>query len=213
MIRTIRPLTLAAALLGAAVLHAQPATTGPGGPQDPRDLRSDAALERLGVGRPQASDGAEVSLSQPTPVSEADDPVNQRVTADTVDGLVIALTIDGPQIRLDSASPARIPKSAQRANREGFGDAGSVRATAFSGGQRAGSVEVPDNVLVASEGDGLVRLTRRQLTIAIPVDRAVDRVEVEAPATNARATLDVSAAYEAWCRGDPRGRWCPKANR
>jgi hypothetical protein len=213
MHRTLQFLAAAAAALGAATADAQPVTTGPGGPQDPRDPRADATLERLGVGKPQASDGGEVSLSQPAPVPEAEDPVNQRVQADTVDGLVLAITIDGSAIRLDSASPARIPKDAQRANSEGFGDGGSVRAIAFAGGQRVGSVEVPDNVLVASEGDGLVRLTRRQITLAIPVERAVDRVEVEAPATAARATLDVGASYETWCRGDPRGRWCPNANR
>lgn len=213
MISSIFRLLAVVALAGPAAAIAQPATTGPGGPQDPRDPRADAALERLGVGRPQASDGGEATLSAPVPVPEDQDPVNQRVAADTVDGLVLAITIDGSAIRLDSASPARIPKAAQRANREGFGEGGSVRATAFAAGQRAGSVEVPDNVLVASEGDGLQRQTRRQLTIAIPVDRAVDRVEVEAPATNARASLDVGAAYEAWCRGDPRGRWCPGSNR
>ena len=147
---------------------------------------------------------------EPRPVAAAEDPVNRKVTASTVDGLVLAITIDGASIRLDSATPARVPKSAAR-GRSGGGD--RVTAVGSSGGMRVSETTVPDGVLNAEEGGGLVRVPKRQVVLALAAPRALDTVEVSAPATGATARLDVRAAYAPYassCRGDAADpRFCP----
>jgi hypothetical protein len=157
--------------------------------------------------QPTASEGGEARFIAPRPVDPADDPVNARAAEDGVDGLIVTLTVDGASVTLDGARPARIPKTAVRANLNIEGDA--VRVSAFAGGDAVSDVVVPDPVLYASEGGGLVRMTRRQVVVAIPADRAIDRIEVEAGATLARSSLDVSGAYADYCKDNPRGNWCP----
>src|SRR6266571_4455717 len=72
---------------------------------------------------------------EPRPVSPADDPVNQWVIASTVDGLVVAVTIDGGSVALDSATPARIPRvAATRGASSGGGD--QVTAIGFAVGAK-----------------------------------------------------------------------------
>lgn len=160
------------------------------------------------TGAPTASDGGKAVLIPPRAVDEASDPVNRKVAADTVDGLVVTVTIDGPSVTLDSASAARVPRRLARSDRaagENF-----VRATAFSGGQAVSTTVVPDVVLNASEGEGLVRLTRRQIALVLSADRPIDTVTIEAPATAASATLDVRQAYARICEADRNNRWCPR---
>jgi hypothetical protein len=83
-----------------------------------------------------------------------------------------------------------------------------VRATAFIGNQSVATTVVPDNVLNASEGGGLVRTDKRQISLALAADRPVDTVTIEALATNARATLDVRQAYARACEADRSSKWC-----
>ena len=157
---------------------------------------------------PTASDGGRAVLIPPRPVDEATDPVNRKVAADTVDGLVMTVTIDGPSVTLDSAIAARVPRRLARSDRaagENF-----VRATAFSGGQVVSTTVLPDVVLNASEGEGLVRLTRRQIALVLSADRPIDTVTIEAPATAASATLDVRQAYARICEADRNNQWCPR---
>jgi hypothetical protein len=139
-------------------------------------------------------------------VADAADPVNQRVNAQTVDGVVLTITIDGATVTLDAVAPARVPRRVARANRDPVGDA--VKVTGLIGGKAVATTIAPDNVLNASEGQGLVRTTRRQLAIALATDQPLDSVTVEAPATAAKATLDVRAAYARICEADPRNKWC-----
>lgn len=147
---------------------------------------------------------------EPRPVAAAEDPVNRKVTASTIDGLVLAVTIDGASIRLDGATAARVPKSAARV-RTGGGD--RVTATGYAGGTRISETTVPDGVLNAEEGGGLVRVPKRQVVLVLAAPRALDTVEVSAPATGAIARLDVRAAYAPYaysCRGDAADpRFCP----
>jgi len=157
--------------------------------------------------QPTASEGGEARFIAPRPVDPADDPVNAKVAEATVDGLIVTLTIDGASVSLDGAWPARIPKSAARANLNMDGDA--VRVSAFAGADAISEAIVQDPVLYALEGGGLVRQTRRQVVVAVPTDRAVDRIEVEAGATLARTSIDVRSAYDDHCKADPRGKWCP----
>lgn len=119
---------------------------------------------------------------------------------------MLTVTIDGATVTLDAVAPARVPRRVARASRNPVGD--SVRVTGFIAGKAVATTVLPDNVLNASEGEGLVRTTRRQLAIALATDRPLDSVTVEAPATAAKATLDVRAAYARICEADPRNKWC-----
>jgi hypothetical protein len=154
-----------------------------------------------------ASDGGNAVLLAPRPVPADSDSVTQRVVADTAEGLVIVVTIDGANVSLDSATPARIPTRRARADRNIEGDA--VKATAFAGGQVIGSTVVPDNVINIQEGrTGVVRTERRQISIGLLADRPIDTVSIEAPATGASASLDVRPAYARLCELDRNSKWC-----
>lgn len=157
--------------------------------------------------RPTATDGGMAVLVPPRPIPADADAVVQRVAAETVDGLVVVVTIDGPNVRLDSAAAARIPRRQARADRNTEGD--FVRATALAGGQVISSTVVPDNVINIQEGQaGIVRTERRQVTIALAADRPIDTVAIEAAATGARASLDVRQAYARLCELDRNSKWC-----
>lgn len=157
---------------------------------------------------PAASNGGKAQLLPPQPISESADPVNQRVAAETVDGLILAITIDGTSVTLDAAKLARIPRRMARADRVTGGD--TVKATALAGGQVIATTVVPDTVLNASEGEGLVRTTRRQITLVLAADRPIDTVTIEAPATGASASLDLRPAYSSICDADRSSKWCPR---
>lgn len=149
----------------------------------------------------------EAQISEPRPIADADDPVNRMVQAANTPGLMVTVTIDGDRVTLDNATPAMIPRAAVRRLPPG-GD--QVRAVASAGGRVVAETLVPDQVVNAQEGVGLVRTTRRQISLLLPTGRAVDTLLIEAPATDARATLDVRAAYAPWCRAAQDGEWCPR---
>jgi hypothetical protein len=154
-----------------------------------------------------------VEDTPPRSVSEAEDPLNRLVASETVDGLVVAVTIDGTSIRLDQATPARIPR-VTLTDRLGTGDLAPVTAVGYASGVRVSEAQAPDSVLRALDDwngrGGVVRFTRREVVIALPAPRALDTVEVIAPATGARARLDVRSAYAPWCRAAPeRNPMCP----
>lgn len=153
--------------------------------------------------RPYASDGGEVRFEPVRPVDAASDPVNETVLAGTTEGIVLTLTISGRSVALDGALAARIPKLARR---DSEGEV--VRAKAFAGGDLIGEAVVADPIVNILEGEGLVRVEKRQVTIAIIANRPVDRVEVEAAATGARASFDVAGAYGWICQKDQRSKWC-----
>ena len=139
-----------------------------------------------------------------TPVKDADDPINRFVADRTVDGLVLSVTIDGPSVTLDQAVPARVRKTPRKPT--GQGDYAPVTAIGFAGGARISEVAVPDSVMRALDdwntphNGALVRVTKRQIVIPLAAARALDTVEVTAPATGAHARLDVRAAYADYCR-------------
>jgi hypothetical protein len=171
------------------------------------------SIAMLVIASPTLAQEPRVQDTQPQPVSEAEDPVNRFVANETVDGLVVAVTIDGSSITLDRATPARIPKVA-RTVQAGTGDLAPVTAVGYAGAVRVSEAQSPDSVLRALDdwnGRGsLVRVTRREVVIALPAPRALDTVEVMAPATGARAKLDVRSAYAPWCRAAPeRNPMCP----
>jgi hypothetical protein len=144
---------------------------------------------------------------EPRPVLISDDPVN-TLSETAVDGLVLILTIDGSAIHLESATLTRVPPTAAR---RGTGN-GEDRVTAvgYAAGVRVSEASAPDQVLNVQEGVGIVRLTKRQVQLALPAPRALDTVQVEAPATGASARVDVRSAYAPYCkeyRAD--NKWCP----
>jgi hypothetical protein len=183
--------------LGATLSFTAALAQAPTGPTGSAAQREPAAA---------ASDGGKVELLPARPIAPEADPVVQLVAGNTVDGLVVAVTIDGASVHLDSAVLARVPKRQARADRNVEGDV--VRATAFAGGQAVATTIVPDNVVNASEGGGLVRTEKRQLSIALAADRPVETVVIEAAATGARASLDVRPAYARACEADRNSRWC-----
>jgi len=157
---------------------------------------------------PRASHGGKAEVLPPQPLGESADTVNQLVLSETVDGIIIVVTIDGSAVKLDSATPARIPRRMSSSARQTGGD--TVKATGLVGGRVVATTIIPDNVLNASEGTGLVRTTLRQVSLVLATDSPIDTVVIEAPATSASASLDVRRAYAQICDADPRGKWCPR---
>lgn len=168
----------------------------------------DPDIDKQGVDAPIASHGGKAELLPGEPVTEADDPVNRLVNSETVDGLLLSITIDGANATLDSATLARVPKRLARADRDVQGD--SVEITGIVNGQEITRTIVPDNVLNASEDEGLVRTTRRQVAVAIAADRPLDSVRVKAAATGTDVSLDVRSAYARICEVDRGNKWCPR---
>jgi len=168
---------------------------------------------------PRASHGGKVEWQPPRPVAAEADPVNVRAQAETVDGIVVVVTLDGASVTLDSVTPARVPRRQARLARQGLDASVAVKATALANGQIVTTTTLPDPIFNASEGGGLVRTERRQVSLVLAAERAIDTVQIEAPATGASATLDVRAAYAPYCRsskGNPDteqgGRWCPRGD-
>lgn len=150
---------------------------------------------------------------EPRPVSAAEDPVNKRVAATTADGLVLVVTIDGTSVKLDSATAARVPRTAHQRGAKEAGD--RVTAVGFAGGARVSEASVADQVLNVQEQTGIVRLTKRQVTLTLLAPQAIDTVEVSAPATGATGKLDTRGAYAAFAEACKSGkgdrRVCPEA--
>ena len=159
--------------------------------------------------RPAASDGGKVEVLPSRPIEQDADQLNELVAAETVDGLVLVVTIDRASVTLDSAVPARVPRRLTGPDRKIAGDV--VRTTGFVNNEEIASTVTADNVVNASEGGGLVRTERRQITIVLAAERPIESVAIDAPATGAIARLDVRAAYAEYCKADPTGKWCPKA--
>ena len=144
------------------------------------------------------------TTSEPRPIADADDPVNRLVEQTTVEGLLVELRIDGATVALESAQPARIPRRNER--RDLAGD--TVTVTALAGGAPAGSVTVPDELLNAEEGGGLVRQERRSIVAAVPTQGAVDSIEVRVSASGTTRRFDVTSAYAALCRAFREAPFC-----
>ena len=143
---------------------------------------------------------------EPRPVAPGEDVVNQ-MQQNQVDGLVITLTIDSATVRLDTVVLASIPRP--RARQDTTGE--RVRVVGLAGGTRVSEASVPDVVTNTQEGVGIVRVNRRQVTVMLPAPRALDTIEVSAPATNATGRLDVRAAYAMYCpQFNPDNRYCPR---
>jgi hypothetical protein len=143
----------------------------------------------------------------PRPVAADSDPVNRQTEA-AVDGLVLTVTIDSASITLDTAVLAKIPPSAATRGSGGTGD--RVTAVGLAAGSRVSQASAPDGVLNVQEGVGLVRMTKRQVVLSLPAPRALDVVEVSAPATGATARLDVRAAYAQYCKKyNADNKYCP----
>jgi hypothetical protein len=146
---------------------------------------------------------AQESTTEPKPLDPAADPVNRLVAARTVSGLVVRLRIDGAQVSLEHARPARIPRPRSR---RPAGD--TITITGVSGAGVVSTVTVPDRSLLVEEGKGLVRPERRVIYAALPTPRAIDAIEVRLGVTGAAARFDVRPAYEEACREFPRDPAC-----
>jgi hypothetical protein len=146
---------------------------------------------------------AQERTTEPAPLDPAADPVNRLVAARTVSGLIVGLRIDGAQVTLERARPARFPKPRAR---QAAGD--TITITGVSGATIVSRVTVPNRALMVEEGRGLVRPERRVIYAALPTPRAIDAIEVRVSATAASTRLDVRAAYEEICKAFPREPVC-----
>ncbi len=156
---------------------------------------------------PYASHGGTVRVLPEKAIDPAEDPLNAFAEEQTVDGLVVSFTIDGETITLDSAVVARVPLMA--ANREGKDLEGDmVFVTGYAGERVVAKAAVPDVLRNAQEGEGLVLTTRRQLSVVLAADTPIDKVEIEAPATDARASLYTGGAYGWFCEAGAQNKWC-----
>ena len=144
------------------------------------------------------------TLIPPRPVARADDPVNRYILRNTADGLVVTVRIDGAELSLERALPARVPRA--RRPRRLAGD--RITVTAFAGDRALGSVTVPDRTVSALEHGGLIRQERRTLSIAVPAPGRVDAVEVRVSANGASRRFDVREAYAPLCRAAPTSPLC-----
>jgi predicted NAD/FAD-dependent oxidoreductase len=126
--------------------------------------------------------------------------VNKFAAKTTVDGLVLAVTIDGAAITLDKAMPARIPRATSRKP----GDS-AVTAIGFAQGAKISEISVADQQINVQEGVGVVTVTKRQVILALPAPRALDTVEISAPASGARARIDVRSVYSKPIQTDEEG--------
>lgn len=144
---------------------------------------------------------------EPRPVVADSDPVNLLQRQSTIDGLVLTLTIDSTSIHLESVVLTKIPSTASQRGTGAGGD--RVTAVGFAAGVRVAEASAADAVLNVQEGVGVVRLAKRQVVVALPAPRALDTVEVSAPATGATARLDVRAAYAPYCKEyRPDNKYC-----
>ena len=180
----------------------------PGHGQTPPPPTEQSQPGSEGPAEPTASHDGKAELRPPRPVAEGEDPLNQLVGRQTVDGVVLSITIDEATVTLDAIAPARVPRRTARANRDPGGD--RVTVTGLVNGETVATTVVPDNVLNASEGEGLVRTPRRQIAVALATDRPLDEIRVEAPATGAKATLDARPAYARICAADPNNKLCAR---
>ena len=149
-------------------------------------------------------------VSSEKPLADADDPINRQAAAQTVEALIVSLTLDGREARLISAIPARVPRGVIQ-KRQGDGD--RVTVIALAEGREIGRASVPDQVINIEEGKGIVRLARRQISLAVPVGRAPDRLQVLAPATGVDTAVDPAPLLAVWCQGERSGVWCPNRQR
>ena len=169
-----------------------------------------AGLTAVSAFAAQAAEPTRIRDLPRKPVADADDPINKYVAQQTVDGLVLSVTIDGPSVTLDQAVPARVRKTPRKPT--GKGDFSPVTAVGFAGGAQVSQVAVPDSVIRALDdwntphNGALVRVTKRQVVLPLAAPRALDTVEVTAPATGAHARLDVRAAYAEYCAAGQRAQ-------
>lgn len=118
--------------------------------------------------------------------------VNEHVRNSTVDGLVVALKINGKEITLESAVPARIPRieplPKEIRNR--------ITVAASMQGRNVSTIAVQDPVIVVVEHEGEVKNETRQMQFGIPTPAAIDAIEVKLSTSGATARFGVHRAYE-----------------
>jgi hypothetical protein len=151
--------------------------------------------------------GSEAVVSSEKPLADADDPINRQAAAETVEALIVSLTLDGREARLDSAVPARVPRGVIQ-KRQDEGD--RVTVIALAGGREIARTSVPDQVINIEENKGLVQLTRRQISLAVPMGRAPDKLQVLAPATGVDTAVDPGPMLAMWCQSERPNPWCPR---
>lgn len=176
------------------------------------DDRRTGDQDIIATNAPLASNGGTARMIEPRPVAPEEDPLNAFSQAQTVDGMIVNLTIDGDAAMLDAAVVARVPRTAANRDSKGLEEDDVVVVTGYAGGEVVAKAVVPDLVRNALEGEGIVLTSRRQLSVALAADLPIDRIEVEAVATNARGSFNTSAAYGWICEADPRNKWCVRGD-
>lgn len=142
-----------------------------------------------------------VQTSEPRPVDAAAD--NAEVLRQLTPGLLLTLEIDGTAVTLLDVQMALVPNLPAR-RQEGE----LITVTGLSGSERVSRAQVPDQRLNVEEQGGLVVLEQRQLTIALPLPRRIDAVEVQLSGEAPPTRLDVRRQLADLCAENPRVKLC-----
>lgn len=154
-----------------------------------------------------AGQPAQAEVISEKPIPDADDPINRQAEADTVEALVLLMTLDGREARLEQAIPARVPRGAIQKRQD---ESDRVTVIALAGGRELARASVPDQLINIEEETGVVTLQRRQISLAVPLDRAPDQLRVLAPASGVDMAVDAGPLLAPWCRSERPGPWCPR---
>ncbi len=124
--------------------------------------------------------------------------------------LVLTIVIDDNEVTVQRTRVMRAPRSRSR-QRDGTDQ---VLLKAYRGDTVVGTATASDPVINIQEGVGLVELSQRTVTVAVPLDAAPDTVEIVS-SRNRFATERVSVAgtIAEHCRAYPRVPLCRKGTK
>ena len=165
-----------------------------------------------------ASQPTSVSTTKPVAVDPATDIVNIASRSALAIGMVmeIHVTADGPELihigMMQVRKSARgthvtVPRTAG-GRKESRADGDWVIVEAYGKGVLISRTAVPDPVLIAAEGAGLITLKERTVYASLPTPRRVDTLEITATAGGETKRIDVSKVMDHFCSSAPKERAC-----
>jgi hypothetical protein len=150
-----------------------------------------------------ASEEPQSAVAQAREVRPVDpDTDNRAVTSQLTPGLVIQLEIDRNTVRLADAQLVLVPRQT-RQGREGE----RVIVSGWRGGQQVTTVSIPDQRINSQENVGIVIREQRTLSVALPLPRRIEAVEVTLPGGQPQR-FDVTPLFDSVCQGQPSTELC-----
>jgi hypothetical protein len=154
---------------------------------------------------PKGSGERSDTTSEPRPVEQASDIVNIAAETEAQPALVVTVAINENDVLLQRARILRAPP----ARRTGENDQDQVLFRAYKGEKVVGTATVSDPVVNVQEGVGLVELTQRTVTAAVPIEEPADFLEViSSQGRFATVRFSVLGVVTKHCRAYPKSRLC-----